>query len=126
MGVDSSAVGRATLTWGLEAQRYDGPWDDIDEDVNKQNLMLRLAAPVGIGTGQVLAMYYDNSWNSPDQIPQRAVTSGLISEFGSIDTTLGGKSSRKSPSGGWQGSLAGGEFAASAYLAISFSSSARE
>lgn len=116
VAADSFVVGAATVTGGLEAQRYDGPWDDINEDVDKKNLMLRFAVPVGSGRGHLLAMYYDNTWNSPDQIPERAVVGGLIGEFGSIDTTLGGESSRWSLSGGWEGVLAGGEFAASAYL----------
>lgn len=116
VGVDSSAQHGATLTWGIEAQQYDGPWADINEDVDKRNLMLRLSAPVGRGVGQALAMYYDSTWNSPDQIPARAVDRGLISEFGSIDTTLGGDSSRKALSGGWRGHIVGGEFSASAYF----------
>ncbi|MGO2373874.1 MAG: TonB-dependent receptor [Pseudoalteromonas prydzensis] len=48
-------------------------------------------------------MAYDNSWNSADQIPQRAVDQGIISELGSLDTTVGGSSSRYSLSANWQG-----------------------
>ena len=41
-------------------------------------------------------MGYDNEWNSPDQIPQRAVNSQLIDKLGSLDTDVGGKSNRYS------------------------------
>jgi outer membrane receptor for ferrienterochelin and colicin len=41
-------------------------------------------------------MGYDNSWNSADQIPERAVKENLITNLGSIDTTVGGESSRYS------------------------------
>ncbi|WP_202594005.1 TonB-dependent receptor [Noviluteimonas dokdonensis] len=115
VGAASHAIGKGTLTWGIEAQDYDGPWRDIGEDVRKRNALLRYVAPVGPGQLTLTAMGYDNRWNSPDQIPQRAVDSGLIDRLGSIDTTLGGDSSRHSLSGGWRGDAFGGTFDASAY-----------
>ncbi|MEI8619012.1 hypothetical protein P4S63_23800 [Pseudoalteromonas sp. B193] len=48
-------------------------------------------------------MAYDNTWNSADQIPQRAISQILITQLGSLDTTLGGSSSRYSLSSNWQG-----------------------
>lgn len=52
-------------------------------------------------------MAYDNSWNSADQIPARAVDSGLIDFYGSLDKDVGGESNRYSVSanydaGDWQ------------------------
>lgn len=44
-------------------------------------------------------MGYDNEWHSADQIPQRAVETQLIDRLGSLDTTVGGESSRYSLSG---------------------------
>ncbi len=105
----------SALAYGVEAQRYDGPWTDIDEDVGKSNLFLRLSGALGGGRAQLTAMAYDNEWNAPDQIPQRAVDAGLIDRFGSIDPTLGGTTERRSLSAGWQGPLAGGDFVADAY-----------
>jgi len=57
----------------------------------------------------VALMAYDNSWNSADQIPSRAVEQGVIDELGSLDPTVGGESSRYSVNvnwqqGGWRGS----------------------
>jgi outer membrane receptor protein involved in Fe transport len=60
-------------------------------------------------------MGYDNTWNSANQIPERAVRSGLISDLGSIDTTVGGESSRYSLSSSWRGSHPLGAVRASAY-----------
>lgn len=37
---------------------------------------------------------FDSKWNASGQIPERAVTSGLITRFGSIDPTEGGATSR--------------------------------
>ena len=118
--VDSIAVGSGDLLYAGELQTYDGPWRDINEDVSKGSGLLRYSAPMGSGRAHVMVMGYTNEWNSPDQIPQRAVSGtgnspGLISEFGSLDTTVGGESSRYSLSGGWTGSAFGGEFSADAY-----------
>jgi len=116
VSVGSVEGGDATLTFGLESERYDGPWTDVAEAVRKNNLALKLSAPVGPGRGHLLLLAYDNQWNSPDQIPQRAIDAGLIDALGSIDDQLGGDSTRESLSGGWAGPLAGGEFTTSAYV----------
>ncbi|MEM7415900.1 MAG: TonB-dependent receptor [Gemmatimonadota bacterium] len=88
------------LLFGAEAQRYDGPWD-VPEAVRKWSGAVRYSKTGRTNTWSLLAMAYDNSWNSSDQIPDRAVESGLIGRFGQIDPTLGGSSSRVSLSGGW-------------------------
>jgi outer membrane receptor protein involved in Fe transport len=111
----SRRLGPGNILLAGEVQRFDGPWTDIKEGVRKTNALLRYSAPLGGGEWQVTAMAYDNRWRSPDQIPMRAVSNGQVDEYGSIDPTLGGKSSRFSISGGWNGAAAGGELRASAY-----------
>ena len=103
IGLGTVNLGLSKLIIGAEWQGYSGPWQDIDEDVNKKNTLLRYITNAFDGELSVTAMAYDNTWNSADQIPQRAVTQGLISELGSLDTTLGGSSSRYSLSTNWQG-----------------------
>jgi hypothetical protein len=95
-------IGNVEFTGALEGQVYDGPWTDIDEDVRKINGLLKLSQENDERHWAVTGMFYDNEWNSADQIPQRAVEQGLIDEFGSIDTTLGGDSSRYSLSFAWE------------------------
>ncbi|MFZ5637342.1 MAG: TonB-dependent receptor [Pseudomonadota bacterium] len=112
---DSVEVSDALLTWGIEAQTYDGPWKDISEDVRKRNALLRVSWPLGGGEAHAMLLGYENRWNSPDQIPERAVESGIIDRLGSIDTTLGGRSSRSSLSTGWTGRLFGAETTLGAY-----------
>jgi hypothetical protein len=92
------------FAFGAEWQQYDGPWTDIDEDVNKTNLFARYQEVVAGGMLNVTFLGYDNSWNSADQIPERAITSGLIDPLGSIDTTVGGESNRYSLSTNWRNS----------------------
>ncbi len=91
----NSGSRNATL-YALEYQTYDGPWSDIDEDVDKLNGVLRHSIRLDDGVLTLGAMGYHNEWNSADQIPARAVESGLIDELGSIDPTLGGKTHRYS------------------------------
>jgi outer membrane receptor protein involved in Fe transport len=100
--LDSVAMGAGNGSYALELNSYDGPWQDIKEDIQKVNLMLKYATRLGHGDASVSFMGYDNEWNSPDQIPSRAVESGLIDELGSIDDTVGGNSSRYSLAGAWK------------------------
>ncbi|MEP2603476.1 MAG: TonB-dependent receptor, partial [Paraglaciecola sp.] len=90
------------FAFGAEWQQYDGPWTDVNEDVGKTNLFARYQQVVAGGMLNVTFLGYDNSWNSADQIPERAVTSGLIDPLGSLDTTVGGESNRYSLSANWQ------------------------
>ncbi|MGQ0800984.1 MAG: TonB-dependent receptor [Pseudomarimonas sp.] len=113
--VNSANRGALEVLYAAEAQVDDGPWQDIDEDVSKLNLLLRMSGDLGDGRAHATLMAYDNEWNSADQIPQRAVEQGLISEFGSLDLSVGGESSRFSLSGGWVGAALGGEIEANAY-----------
>ena len=104
------------LFYGAELQTYRGPWDAIDEDVDKSNIWLKQSWERAAGHRLSLSfMDYDNDWNSADQIPARAVSSGLIGEFGSIDPTVGGSSSRRSWSANWQRESESSSWSASAY-----------
>ncbi|MBU2115885.1 MAG: TonB-dependent receptor [Gammaproteobacteria bacterium] len=93
--------GKADVLLAAELQQYDGPWSDIAEDVDKRNLLARYSKPVGSGQFALTLMAYENSWNAADQIPQRAVQQGLIDALGSLDTSVGGQSSRNSVSASW-------------------------
>ncbi|HUH00946.1 MAG TPA: TonB-dependent receptor, partial [Kofleriaceae bacterium] len=116
VAVDSIATADGgDVLYGVELQRNDGPWTDIDEDVRKANLLLKYSRVMAGGRGALTFLGYDNRWNSADQVPQRAADRGLIDELGSLDTTVGGESSRYSLSADWRGPVLGGEFAASAY-----------
>ncbi|WP_419570484.1 TonB-dependent receptor [Rheinheimera sp.] len=100
------------LLYAAEFQTYAGPWTDVDEDVHKLNWLTRYLTTVGAGQLSVSLMAYDNQWQSADQIPLRAVQSGLIDRYGSLDTGLGGDSSRYSLSANYQDD----DWSASAYL----------
>lgn len=94
-------INQDQLMLGLEAQAYAGPWQDIDEDIKKTNLLLRYSARIFDGDFSLTLMRYDNRWNAADQISQRAVEQGIITALGSLDTDVGGEASRYSISSQW-------------------------
>lgn len=101
LATDSVSTDTGDWLYGLEANFNNGPWTDIEEDMEKFNLLLKHNRLLSNGEIQFTMMAYDNQWNSADQIPQRAVREGMIDEFGSVDTSAGGESSRYSLSVMW-------------------------
>ncbi|MDX1491952.1 MAG: TonB-dependent receptor [Pseudohongiellaceae bacterium] len=104
------------LLYGFESETTDGHWDDIDTDLKRRNVWLKQRWGGARNNFALTFMGYDNSWNSADQIPQRAVDQGIISEHGSIDTTAGGESSRYSLMGNWYLDTDKGQLNASAFI----------
>lgn len=102
LAMDSVQAGTGTLLYALERNTYDGPWTDISEDLDKTNGLLSFSRPLAGGDWRLTLMGYDNSWNSADQIPARAVADGTIDELGSLDDSVGGESSRYSISSDWR------------------------
>ena len=107
--IDSYHSAQGDTLLALEANQYDGPWTDIDENLDKKNVLFKHTTPLETGFISVSFMGYDNQWNSADQIPARAVSQGIIDELGSLDTTVGGESSRYSLNTAWQSGTWQGE-----------------
>ena len=95
----------------LEIARNDGPWQN-ESDVQKTNFLIKYSGHWGEFETQTLLTYYDNKWNSTDQVPERLVSTGQLDRFGSIDPTLGGRSTRVNLIGG----LESDNFRANAYV----------
>jgi outer membrane receptor protein involved in Fe transport len=76
-----------------EVQTYNGPWD-VPDNVRKFNGVLRYSQGTADDGFSITGMGYVNRWTATDQIATRAVTSGLIGPFGSLDPTDGGNTSR--------------------------------
>ncbi|PMQ17140.1 TonB-dependent receptor [Janthinobacterium sp. AD80] len=92
---DSLDAGPGTLLFGLEMNRNNGPWD-VPESVRKYSGVLRYSQGTQDDGFSVTGMAYKNSWNATDQVPLRAVESGLIGRFGSLAPSDGGDTSRYS------------------------------
>ena len=79
---------------GAEYFSNDG-YFDLAQHFNRLNLMAKTSALLSdyaILTASIFS--FNSSWNANGQIPERAVAEGLISRFGSIDSTEGGQTSR--------------------------------
>ncbi len=93
LSMDSAKLGEGALLVAGEAGTYNGPWDNPD-NVRKLNGLLRYNQGTATDGVSITGTAYSNKWSSTDQIPQRAINSGLIGRFGSEDTSDGGNSNR--------------------------------
>lgn len=89
----STRLGGGELLVAAEAQFYDGPWV-LEEDVERFAGLVKYSIGSGERAFSVQLNAYDSTWNSTDQVPERAVESGLIDRFGFIDDDLGGTTTR--------------------------------
>jgi hypothetical protein len=97
----SPAVGSGHLLGAFEVGHNDGPWDHRD-DYRRFNGLVRYSQGDALTGWSLTGMGYKGAWNSTDQIPQRAVSEGLIGRFGAIDPSDGGDTYRYSGSFEWQ------------------------
>jgi hypothetical protein len=96
----SSELNGGNLLYALEWTGNDGPWQ-LPEGLSKLNGLLRYSRGTRDNGWSVAAMAYKADWDSTDQVPQQAINSGLISRYGNLDPTDGGKTQRYSLSGEW-------------------------
>ena len=85
----------AHLMGAVEVLRNDGPWLSA-ANVQKNNVMAEYSTHQEDRTAHIVFSYYENQWDSTDQIPKRLVDAGLMDRFGFIDPTIGGASRRLS------------------------------
>lgn len=90
-----------SLLYALEHQQTNGHFD-LDQDVRKYNGFLKYTGDIANIPSRITFSAYDSKWTSTNQVPQRAVDSGLISRFGFVDPDLGGESSRYSLSANFE------------------------
>ncbi|MET4293099.1 outer membrane receptor protein involved in Fe transport [Bradyrhizobium sp. LB8.2] len=93
LGMDSAKVGDGSLLVAGELGTYNGPWDNPD-NVRKLNGLVRYSQGTATEGVSVTGMAYANKWNSTDQVPQRAIATGLLDRFGSEDPSDGGNTNR--------------------------------
>ncbi len=111
----STKLGGGSLLYAGEVNTYNGPWVNPD-DMHKLSGLLRYSQGTATDGLSLSAMAYSNTWNSTDQVPLRAIASGLIDRYGALDPTDGGDTSRFSLSGRLAQTDADGAWKANAYL----------
>jgi hypothetical protein len=113
---DSPRFGNGHFLYALELFKNDGPFTHPD-DYRKANGVLRYSEGVEANGFNVSLMAYKARWNATDQIPERAIDSGLLSgRFDALDPSDGGNAHRYSLSTAWQKTSATSSTKANAYI----------
>ena len=94
----SADLSEGVLTGALDLTRYEGPWD-LEENLEQEKLYLSYQTELGTAQAKLTVQGYWSDWDATDQIPLRAVRSGLIDELGFIDPDLGGHTDRLAVTG---------------------------
>ncbi len=78
---------------GTEFFRTDG-FVESPQDFNRLNIVTKISRRSNNDNFSAGASYFTSKWDASGQIPNRGVTTGLITRFGSIDDTEGGETNR--------------------------------
>ncbi len=111
----STKLDGGSLLYAGEVNTYNGPWTTPD-DMHKLSGLLRYSQGTATDGFSATAMGYSNTWTSTDQIPLRAIQSGLVGLYGELDPTDGGDTSRASLSARMAQTVDDGSWKANAYL----------
>jgi hypothetical protein len=101
LGAASPRLGKGFLLGALELEHNNGPWVR-PEHLHKANGIIRYSQGTPLQGFSITGMGYSSNWNATDQIAERAINSGLISRFGSLDTSDHGHTFRYSVAGDGQ------------------------
>ena len=93
LAAGSARAGAGDLLVGLDGTISNGPWV-LDERLRKVNGLVKYSQGSAQRGWSLGLTGYHATWNSTDQVPQRAIDSGLIGRFGNIDNALGGATTR--------------------------------
>ena len=115
LGAASYPVGAGNLLAAAEYVHADGPWQ-IPDNYNKDNLVLNYSQGNSDNGFSFTGMYMNDAFHATNQIPQRAVTEGLICLYCPLDPTDGGSSERYSFSTKYAATTDTGQLKANAYL----------
>ncbi len=100
LAAGSHKLGDGNVLAAFETVHNNGPWNNGNQ-YWKFNGVLRYSEEQEDHGWSVTAMAMKSDWNSTDQIPRGAVSSGLVDRFGALDPTDGGDSQRYSLTGEW-------------------------
>jgi hypothetical protein len=115
---NSHKLGDGSFLYGLEYQYYNGPWD-VPQNMDKYNALLKYTHGTPLHGFSLSFTGYHSTWTSTDQVPQRAVDQGIISELGALDPTDGGDIHRYSLGFEWWHHHENASTTANAYMVYS-------
>ena len=100
-GAQSFEAFTGSITAAAAITGYDGPWKH-SQDLDKRNALVKYHQETSDQTWSLTAQTFDNTWDSTDQIPERAVRNGSLHRLGAVDLSDGGDTYRRSLSGDWR------------------------
>jgi outer membrane receptor protein involved in Fe transport len=110
----SGQAGALQLLGAAELMRNDGPWT-VPEALRRENAVFTASTGTAASGWQSSLMHYGARWTSTDQVPERALLSGQLGRFDSLDPTAGGDTRRSSLSASWHHQGAQGHTRVQAY-----------
>jgi hypothetical protein len=115
LNIVSAPLAEGNLLVAADAQLYDGPWA-VPDALRKISTVARYSQGTALDGFSVTGMAYAAKWTATNQIPERAVVSGQLDRYGTLNPTDGGDTSRFSLSGRFSATDDTGVTRASAYL----------
>lgn len=115
LAAGSPAAAGGRLLYAIEGAVDDGPWRNPERQ-RKVNGVLRFSRGDTQNGLSVTAMGYHARWNATDQIPERAVQSGALTRYDTVDASDRGRTHRYSLSAERQWGSAAQTNQASVYL----------
>ena len=100
LAIESTKVNGGNLLQAIELGIYNGPWT-VPDEVHRINGVMRWTTGTPENGLAIDAMAYANRWHASNQIPERAVTEGVISLYGNIEPADRGDTTRFSLSTQW-------------------------
>ncbi len=98
LAAGSNDVGLGSATFAVDYTGYNGPWA-LDEDLSQSRFYANYSGSLGDAYAKLTLLGYTGTWTASDQLPSRAIESGLVDRFGNIDRFLGGQTDRFSLTG---------------------------
>jgi hypothetical protein len=90
---DSAKVGSGNALVAFEAFHEDGPWD-VPDAYTRLNGFAKYSSGNEDRGASITALFMHGGWNATNQVAQQAIDSGLISTYGSLSPTDGGRTDR--------------------------------
>ncbi len=115
LSIASAPLAEGRLLVAADAQLYDGPWA-VPDALRKISTVARYSQGTALDGFSVTGMAYAARWTATNQIPERAVVSGQLDRYGTLNPTDGGDTSRFSLSGRFSATDDTGVTRASAYV----------
>jgi len=100
IGGGSRKLGAGDLFLAGEFRYDNGPYE-IPGNLKAFNILTKWTGPVGGGTLRASFDAYHVDFRSAEQVPERAIDSGLIDRLGYLDPYLGGKTTRIGATVNW-------------------------